>query len=137
MSLKGRLPNKLLSEFTFSCKIVQIHILYCRCFINKQEKKKTEIETYCVLMCKISIKHFFKIFKDFCSYLIANVFRRSTHTKKKTRLFSIFSAFIFCPVIYLFEKRKLKLRKLILAYPQRVVLSYSSSLLKAYFQLHV
>ena len=45
---------------------------------------------------------------------IANAFRGSI---QNTRLFSIFSSFIFCSIIYLFEKRK----GLILAYPQMIV----------------
>ena len=46
--------------------------------------------------------------------LNANAFRGWI---QDTRLFSIFSSFIFCSIIYLFEKRK----GLILVDPQRIV----------------
>ena len=43
---------------------------------------------------------------DFCIDLIANIFRHPL--KKTTTLFSIFSSFVFCFIIYLFEKQRLK-----------------------------
>ena len=54
----------------------------------------------------------FDVFRktDFGNDLIANAFRWSI---QNTRLFSIFSSFIFCSIIYFFEKR--------MVYPQRIV----------------
>ena len=103
VSLKGRLPQKLQSKSTLSCGIVQIHSLFRHGFIE------TEIEIY--VFCSY-VTDFEKT--DLGIDLIANAFRRSI---QNTRLFSIFSSFIFCSIIYLFEERK----GLILAYPQRIV----------------
>ena len=75
----------------------------------------------------------------FCSYatdfekqilvlLIPNDFRGST---QKTRSFSIFSSFIFCSFIYLFEKRKGAYSCL----PSKDSLNYSLSLFKGWFHL--
>ena len=55
--------------------------------------------------------------------LIANAFRGSI---QNTRSFSIFSPFIFCSIIYLFEKRKQAYSCL----PSKDSLNYSLSLLK-------
>ena len=63
--------------------------------------------------------------KKKCLELIANVFRRS---KQKPRLFSIFSSFIFCSNIYLFDKRELNGAHSSL--PSTDSLNYSSSLFK-------
>ena len=60
--------------------------------------------------------------------LIANVFRGSI---QNTRLFSIFSSFIFCSIIILFEKRKGAYSCL----PAKDNLNYSLSLFKESFHL--
>ena len=56
----------------------------------------------------------------FCIDLTANAFQRSKHTQKISIIFDSF-LFIFYRIIYLFEKQKLKVRWLVLAYPKRIV----------------
>ena len=59
--------------------------------------------------------------------LIANAFRGSI---QNGRLFSIFSSFIFCSIIYLFEKRKGAYSCI----PSKDSINYSLSLFKGWFQ---
>ena len=99
VSLKGRLPQKFQSKSTLSCEIVQIHILFRHGFYKKNRYQNlTEIENRRIL---ISCDGFLKT--DLGIDLIANAFRGSV---QNTRLFSLFSSFIFCSIIYLFEKRR-------------------------------
>ena len=60
--------------------------------------------------------------------LIANAFQGSI---QDTRLFSIFFSFIFCSIIYLFEKWKGAYSCL----PSKDSLNYSLSLFKGWFHL--
>ena len=92
VNLKGRLPQKLQSEFTISCEIVQIYSLFRHAFINLTEVENRRILFLCDGFRKT----------DLGIDLIANTFRGSI---QNARLFSIFSLFIFCSIIYLFEKQ--------------------------------
>ena len=65
---------------------------------------------------------------DFGIDFIANAFRGSKHN---TRLFSIFSSFFFCSIIFLFEKRNRAYSCL----PSKDGLKYSLSLCKGWFHL--
>ena len=97
MSLKGRLPQKLQSESTLSCEIVEIHILFRHGFIKKP-KSKFNRNRRILFLCDGLKKN-----TDLGIDLIANAFRGSI---QDIRLLSIFSSFIFCSIIYLVEKRK-------------------------------
>ena len=90
MSLKGRLPKKMQSKSTLSCEIVHIRSLS----VSSWFYKETEIQF--LFLCDGFRKTAIGI------DLIANAFRGS---KQNRRLFSIFSLFIFCSIIYLFEKQ--------------------------------
>ena len=97
LSLKGRLPQKLQSKSTLSCEIVQIHSLFRHSFYKETEIKlylKWKIDIFCCYVMDFEKK-------DFGIDLIANAFRGSI---QNTRLFLIFSSFIFYPIIYLFKK---------------------------------
>ena len=63
---------------------------------------------------------------DVCNDLIANAFRGWI---KNTKLISIFSSFIFCFIIYVFEKRTGAYSCL----PSKDSLNYSLSLFKGWF----
>ena len=99
VSLKGRLSKRLQSKSTLPCKIVQTNSLFRHGFtkkpkskFNRNRKKKRRILFLCDGFRK----------KELGIDLIANAFRRSI---QNTRLFSIFSLFIFCSTIFLFEKQ--------------------------------
>ena len=109
VNLKGRLPQKLQSKSTLSCEIVQIHSLFDIVLLRNRNNNFTEIDNRRILFF---CDGFRKIVLGID--LMANTFRGSI---QNTRIFSIFSSFIFCSIIYLFEKWK----GLILAYPQRIV----------------
>ena len=117
MSLKGRLPQKLQSKSTLSCEIVQIHSLFRHGFIRNRKQNLTEIGNRRILFLCDGFRK-----TDLGIDLIANAFRGSIHN---TRLFSIFSSFIFCSIIYLFEKRKGAYSYL----PSKDSLNYSLSLI--------
>ena len=97
VSLKGRLPKKLQSKSTLSFEIVQIHSLFRHGFKRNRNPNLTEIENSRILF---SCDGFRKT--DLGIGLIANAFRGSL---QNTRLFSIFSLFIFCSIVYLSEKQ--------------------------------
>ena len=98
VSLKGRLPKRLQSKTTLSCEIVQIHSLFRRGFIKKPKSKfnRNRKKTCILFLCDGFRK------TDLGIDLIANAFRGPI---QNTRLFSMFSLFIFCSIIYLFEKQ--------------------------------
>ena len=86
VSLKRRLPQKLLSKSTLSCEIVQIHSLFRHGFIKKPKSQ-----------FKRNIRILF----------LCDGFRKTDlGVDLMASLFSIFSSFIFFSIIYLFEKRK-------------------------------
>ena len=98
VSLKGRLPEIMQSTSTLSCDIIQIHSLFRHGIIKKPKSKfDRKIDVFCSDTCNGFRK------ADLGIDLIANAFRGSIQNR---RLFSIFSSFIFCSIIYLFEKRK-------------------------------
>ena len=109
VSLKGRLPEIMQAKYTLSCDIIQIHSLFRHGFIKKPKSKFNRIrkKTYFVL-----IDGFRKT--NLGINLIANAFRGSI---RNIRLFSIFSSFIFCSIMFIFSKNR---TGLILAYPQRI-----------------
>ena len=115
LSLKGRLPKKLQSQYTFSCEIVQKHSLLHHGIIKKRKSKNAIKNGRNLFLCP----RFY-----LCIDLIANVFRWWIQNTQ------LFSSFIFGSIIYLFEKWKLKLREFILAHSQKDSLNYSSSLFK-------
>ena len=94
--LKGRLPQKSQFKSNFSCETVQIHSLFRDGFIKKPNQNSTEIENIRIL----SLCHAFRK-TDLGIDLIASAFRGSI---QNTRLFSIFSSFIFRSIIYVFGK---------------------------------
>ena len=95
-STSDRLRKKLQSKSTLSCKIVQIHSLFRHGF-RKKPKSKFNQKNRRILFLWYG---FWKT--DLGIDLIANAFRGSM---QNTRLFSIFSLFIFHSIIYLFEKQ--------------------------------
>ena len=98
VSLKGRLPQKLQSKSTLSCEILQIHSLFRHDFINKPKSHFNRNRKYTNLfLCEAFRK------TDHDMDLIADAFRGSI---QNIRLCLIFFSFIFCSIIYLFEKRK-------------------------------
>ena len=110
VSLNGRLPQKLQSKSTLFCEIVQIHSLFRHGFIKKPKSKfNRKKKKKCILFLCDGFRK-----SDLGIDLIANAFQGSI---QNTRLFSIFSLFIFCSIIYIFEKRK----EHSLAYRQRIV----------------
>ena len=98
VSLEFRLPEKLQSKSTLSCEIVPIHRLFRHGFIKKPKSKFNRIENKRICFY---VTDFAKT--DLGIDLIANAFRESI---QNTMLFSICSSFIFCFIIYLFEKWK-------------------------------
>ena len=121
--LKGRLPQILQSKSTLSCEIVQIHSLFRHGFIKKLKSKFIRNRKHTLFLCD----GFWKT--DLGIDLIAlNAFRG---TIQNTRLFSIFSSFIFCSIIYLFEKWKGPYSCL----SSKDSLNYSLSSLKRWFHL--
>ena len=97
VSLKGRLPQKLQSKYPLSCENVQIHSLFRHGFTKKPESKLNR--NRCILFLCDGFRK-----TDLGIDLIADAFRGSIqHTRK---LFSIFSTFNFCSIIYFFKKRK-------------------------------
>ena len=96
VSLKGRLPQKLQSSSTLSCEINQIHSLFRHGFIKNRNQSLSEIENRRILLLCDGVRK-----TDLGIDLIAIAFRGSI---QNTRLFSILSSFIFCSIIYLFEK---------------------------------
>ena len=87
------------------------------------KSKFTEIENRCILyLCDRFRK------TDLGIDLTANAFRGSI---QNTRLFSIFSSFIFCSIIHFFEKRK----GVYYCLPSKDSLNYSLSLFKGWFHL--
>ena len=124
VNLKGRLPQKLQSKSTLSCEIVQIHSLFRHGFIKKLKSKFNRI---------IKNRHILFLYDGFQKtdlgiHLIANALREWI---QNTRLFSIFSSFIFCSIIYLFEKLKGAYSYL----PSKDSLNYSLALFKGWFHL--
>ena len=124
MSLKGRLPEILVmqSTSTLSCDIIQIHSLFRHGFIKKPKSKFNRNRKRILFWCNGFRK------TDLGIDLIANAFRGSI---QNTRLFSIISSFIFCSIIYLFEKRKGAYSCL----PSKDSLNHSLSLFKGCFHL--
>ena len=51
VSLKGRLPQKLQSNSTLSCEIVQIHSLFRHGFIKKPKSKFNRNSKYTYMFC--------------------------------------------------------------------------------------
>ena len=96
VSLKGRLPQKLQSKSTLSSQTVQIHSLFRHGFIKKPKSRFNRNRR--ILFLRNGFRK-----TDLGIDLIPNAFRGSM---QNTRLFSIFSSFIFCSIIYLFEKWK-------------------------------
>ena len=89
--LKGRLPQKLQSKPTLSCRIVQIHSLFCHGFIKKP-KSKFNRNRRILFLCDGFRKSYLGI------DLIANAFRGSIQNTKLVRYFlHLFSipSFIF------------------------------------------
>ena len=97
VSLKGRLPKKLQSKSTISSEIVQTHSLFRHGFKKNRNPDLTEIENRPILFLCGGFRK-----TDLGFDLIATAFRGSI---QNTRLFSIFSLFIFCSIIHLFEKQ--------------------------------
>ena len=122
-SVKGRLPQKLQSKSTLSCETVQIHSLFRYGFMKKPKSKFNLNRKYRILFLCDGFRK-----TDLGIDLISNAFRGSIQS---TRLFLIFSSFIFCSIIYLFEKRKGAYSCL----PSQDSLNYSLSLLKGMFHL--
>ena len=92
VSLKGRLPQKLQSKSTLSCEIVQIHSLFRLGFTKKKRNQNiTETENRRILFLCDGFRK-----TDLGTDLIGNTFRGSI---QDTRLFSIFSSFIFFSII--------------------------------------
>ena len=111
----------MLSESTLSCDIIQIHSLFCHGFIKKPKSKFNRNRNRRILfLCSRFRK------SDLRIDLISKAFRGSI---QNTRLFSIFSSFICCSIIYLFEKRKGAYSCL----PSKDSLNYSLSLFKGCF----
>ena len=121
VSLKGRLPEIMHSKSTLSCDIIEIHSLFRHGFIKKPKSKFNGSRTlmFFVLICNGFRK------TDRGIDLIANAFWRSI---QNTRLFS---SFIFCSIIYIFEKRKGAYSCL----HSKDSLNYSLSLFKGWFHL--
>ena len=119
VSLQGRLSQKLQSKASLSFEIVQKHSLFRHGFIKKP---KSKFNRNIFFLCD-GIKK-----TDLGIDLIANDFRGPI---QNTRLFLIFSSFIFCCIIYLFEKLKGPYSCL----PSKESLNYSSSLFKGWFHL--
>ena len=121
--LKGRLPQKLQSKSIISCENVQIHSLFRHGFIKKPKSKfNRNGNRHILFLCD----RFRKAVLD--TDLIANAFQGSI---QNTRLFSIFSSFIFCSIIYQFEKRKGAYSCL----PSKDTFNHSLSLFKRWFHL--
>ena len=123
VSLIGRLPQKFQSKSTLLCRIVQIHSLFRHGFIKKMKSKFTEIENRRILLLCDRFRK-----TDLGIDLIANAFGRSI---QNTRLLSIFSSFVFCSIIYFFEKRK----GVYYCLPSKDSFNYSLSLFKGWFHL--
>ena len=98
VSLKGRLPQKLQSKSTISFEIIQINSLFRHGFMKKPKSKFIEIENRRILCLSDGFRK-----TNLGIDLIANAFRGSI---QNTKLFSKFSSFIFCSIIYLLEKQK-------------------------------
>ena len=90
---------------------------------KNRNKNLTEMEKRTILFLYDGFRN-----TDISIYLIANAFRV---TILNIRLFSIFSSFIFCSIIYLFEKRKEAYSCL----PSMDSLNYSLTLFKGCFDL--
>ena len=148
VSLEGRLPQKLQSNITLSCKIILIHSLFRHCFIKKPKSKfnrNRKIDVFCShvtdfekqilvliwlqILSRVDTKHRI-IFDIFFIYFLFHYlsFRGSM---QNTRLFSICSSFIFCSIIYLFRKRNGAYSCL----PSKDSLNHSLSLFKGWLHL--
>ena len=98
-------------------------VCFAMLLYRKRNQNLTEIEnTRILFLCD----GFRKI--DLGIDLIANAFRGSI---QNTRLFSMFSSFTFCSIIYLFGKRKEAYSCL----PSKDCLNYSLSVFKGWFHL--
>ena len=94
------------------------------CFLLRNlHQNLTEIENRRILLLSYGFRK-----TDLGINFIANAFRGLI---QNTRLFSIFSLFIFCSITYLFEKRKWAYSSL----PSNDRLDYSLSLFKGWFHV--